>query len=177
MPLLVRIVWMQVVSNDLGDTQAMTYLQSLGKQENVPDWGRAILTAYSRPAVDVGHELCASTLGLEFQELKSVMMAEGQSLDNATPLRDVFKDPVGPSVVDGSVNIRIVGLDLFADIEERHMLAIISSMHLWLKEAWGVRLQRFRAETSWSMCTFRGWLQRGCWRWLSPRAASFGIGF
>ena len=31
---------------------------------------------------------------------------------------------------------------------------------------WVWRLPRRRMGTCWSMCIFRGWLRRGCWRWL-----------
>jgi hypothetical protein len=141
LPLLVRIAWLQIAARDLDDTVALSYLRSMSKPENVPDWGRALLTTRRRPAVEVGHILCASTLRLEFQELRSILSAEGQTVADSTPLSDVFKNPVGLSVTsDGGApaSLRVIGLNLFEDVEERHLVMDAAEMHFWLNESWGV---------------------------------------
>jgi tetratricopeptide (TPR) repeat protein len=140
-PLLVKIIWAQVLSDNFDDTIAMTYLDRMGTLEDVPDWGRALITEGDEPDVDVGHRFCASTLGLEFKELKSILAAEGDALQNNVPLRDIFNHPVGPSVAvdaSGKTTSQVIGTDLFKDIAERHIISAIWQMHFWLRNSWGV---------------------------------------
>ena len=139
--MLLKIVWFQVVADDLDDSLAMSYLDRLGDLEKVPDWGRALLGSGSEPAVDVGHRFCESTIALEFGELKSVLEAEGDKLSSNVPLSDVFNRPVGTSVAagtDGHNSVHVVGLDLFKDIAERHIMFEAWQVHFWLKNRWGV---------------------------------------
>lgn len=140
-PLLLRIAWIQSVADNLGDSLAMSYLDRLGTLEEVPDWGRAMLSTGDDTSVDVGHRFCESTMQLEFKELKTVLEAEGETSASNVPLRGVFKNPVGPSVAagpDGKNTVHVVGLDLFEDIAERHLFFEAWKTHFWLKNSWGV---------------------------------------
>jgi hypothetical protein len=140
-PLLLKIVWAGVVSDDFEGTLAMSYIDRLGDLEDIPDWGRALFSASTQPAVELGHRFCGSTLKQEFRELQSILSVAGQKTSPGEPLRNIFNEPVGPTLTvdgNGKTTVEVVGLPLFKDIAERHIISDAWQMHYWLKNMWGV---------------------------------------
>jgi hypothetical protein len=140
-PLLLKLVWFNMLSESQWDSLACAKLDTLAPLEDIPDWGRLLFAVNDTPRVAVGHRFCQSTIALEFRELTDVLTAENEPLDKtATPAR-IFTAPIRPTVflnANGENSVSIIGTPVFKEVALRHLFSAIRQTHGWLAESYGV---------------------------------------
>ncbi len=149
-PLLLKILWFQVLSHDLTDLAATRRLDQIlssdpaSSETSVPDWGRAIVAPTYELSVENGQRFGQANMTLEFQELDAELKIEGAPPLDHENLAPTFSRPQEPTVstdAQGKPSIHVVGSGAFASATRHHLFTDIRPGIYSLKNALGLRAE------------------------------------
>jgi len=174
-PLLVQIVWFQVLANDLTDIAATHRLDAIFPAQSddstaannqtqsssvwdLPDWGRAVLVSPLYLSVDNGHRFTENNITLELKEINDVMKVEGGDPITEQNVSASFSEGEGETVskdANGKVVVQVIGRGTFKAATRRHLFVALRSTYSWMDHDLGLPEDAvaFRAKMD---ATFRG---------------------
>jgi hypothetical protein len=145
-PLLLKILWFQVLCHNFTDLAATHRLDPLLEsgtdpaQDQVPDWGRALVATADQLSVENSQHYTVDNLQLEFAELNEVLKIEGEPAADTKHLGATFAGPEERTVSStdqGAPVVHVIGAGLFKAATRRHLFDYIKPVEKGFSEGLG----------------------------------------
>jgi hypothetical protein len=137
-PRLLKIVWFDILTENLDALKSVTQLEAMGAPDKITDWTHAVLA--TRMSVEAGNSFCPSSLDIEQQEMSEVLEAENAPAIDPARWDVFFSEPNTETVTadaSGHPLVHVIGVGTFKSAMRQHVFTAIRQTQNWLSYSLG----------------------------------------